>query len=183
MKDNRTLKIFIIIIFPFFRALLIGNTLFDVLPIMITWGTIDFVLYFNENYVVLAVMNALLPWALFYLAVIIIFKRGERFDRLYEFSKLLKITVPLGLCLLVYSFLEEAGYVWGLGIFGLIYYAVVFCIIVPTLFYEASKLGNLIRESEGYDNCKSQYLSFGLLLVMPFAAVYLMRVLFHHIAS
>lgn len=183
MGDNTVYKIFIAIVFPFFRALLIGNTLFDLLPRIITRDARDFILYFNENRVVLAVMNALLLWVLFYLSVIILFKRDEWLERLHEFSKAFKITVPLGAGLFIYSFFQEAGYVWGLDILGFIYAFFVLLVIAPIVFYEAVELGILIKENKNYGHVISQCLSSFLFVLLPFAAVYYMRVLFHHLVG
>ncbi|MEE9613649.1 MAG: hypothetical protein V3W31_01695 [Thermodesulfobacteriota bacterium] len=185
MEDNKKYKTFIVVAFPFLRAFFIGNTLFKMFSVWSNSKLFDLWDFFYDGNMVLlfAVVNALLAWGFFYLAIMMVFKRDEWLDRLYEFSKSLKVTVPFGACLLVYSFFEQAGYVRMLLGYGLFYGFTLFFIFLPLVLFEIKQLGVLIRKNTAYGHFKSQCLSFGLFLLLPFMATHLGKYMVYFIVQ
>ena len=178
---NKSLKTTTTIIFlPFFRAILVGNALFFSIPFYFDGHTLDVIVYFSKRdmTLLLVLANGLVAWVFFYLVVAVLLKKGERFERLFDFSKVLKITAVFGVCSLVYGFAEQFGDTWGVYIWGFIYIFYIFFLLIPIVIFETVQLGMLVEKTKGYGRFKSQFLSFGFFLFLPFVVTYLARFIF-----
>lgn len=179
MQKSRGHKIVIIVVFPFLWAFFVGDALFMWLSFVSDRNLFSMFLGIYEKKVVsfFPVMDALSIQASFYLSIRIVFGRNEWFDRLYDFSKVLKFTLPFGVALFVYSCFVMAGHVEPLMIrYGPFFYILALgLLIIPIILFQSLMLGLFLRKKKGYYFLTGQYLSFVLFTLLPFVVNHLTK--------
>lgn len=174
---SKAYKIFIVILFPFLRAFVVGNAMSIVLGLLALWTSLlpDRMLFtvWTEEGMLTDIANSLFLWGFFYLSIMIIFRREEWFGLFYEFSKSFILTIPFGVLALVYSFSHRTED----GLLGIIFYGMMiaaslflFFILTPIVLIETIYLGFLINKTKGYGLVKSLCFSFFMFLILPLVA-------------
>lgn len=180
-EKSRYYKIFIIILFPFLRAFFIANTLLYI-PIMLVVGMglpetlIPFWINNPSRGMLMELVNALFVWGLFYLSIIIIFKRDEWLDRFYQFSKPLVLTAPLGVIFYVVGIFYPNG--MDMFLMSIAFWFFLVVLFTPLILCETIWFGVLMKRTKGYGRFKSQCYSFAMFLLLPLVVPFLAHWLF-----
>lgn len=183
MKKNRDCKRFLITIVFLLRALLIASIFLFIDRILFRreslWlNSFSTWFYENELTVMYVVIIALIFAGFFYSSVMIIFKRGEWFERFYDFLPPLILTAPFGACFLIYYFFEQAGYVPTLYQYISVFGFIMILFFTPIILLETIWLGLIIKRTKGYGWFKSQCFAFLMFLFLPLFVTRLVNWLF-----
>lgn len=190
VKNNRYFKIFLVTFFPFIRSFFIGNTIGDLFYFLAffvrvsPFHNIFSSLWFQnlKSLVLHDLLNALFAWLFFYLSIVVIFKKEERLERLYDFSRTLLLTVPFGVILLTISINGLHGRT-GLTrvkyLLGFLYELPFIFIFIPLIIWEMVALGKLLDKTKGYGLLTSQFYSFLFFLFLPLFVTRLANWLFN----